>query len=95
MTSVTYSERECAIESRQRADLECHVLTDVIDDPDIARGVLWIDPLAHDAAGVVNAERSDKKTSVRRSLGNDCSAAPTVDCAPLEAASIHRADRNT
>jgi hypothetical protein len=50
VTSVTNSERERTIESRQRADFERHVLTDVIDDPHVTRGILWIDPLSHDSA---------------------------------------------
>jgi len=50
VSSVTHSERQRAIESRQRTDLERHVLTGVIDDPNIAGGIVRIDPLAHDAA---------------------------------------------
>ena len=46
-----YSHRRRARHSTPaRADFERHVLTDIIDDPHIARGIHRIDPLAYDAA---------------------------------------------
>ena len=40
IAGVAHTECERTIQSRQRTDFECHVLTDVIDDPHIARGII-------------------------------------------------------
>jgi hypothetical protein len=50
VTGVTHAERERAIHSRQRADFKRHALTNIVDDPNIARSVGWIDALTHDPA---------------------------------------------
>jgi hypothetical protein len=94
IAGVTHSERECTVHSRQRPDLKRHVLTDVIDDPYVARGILWIDPLPHDAAGIVDAECCDKVTSIRRRLRDDCRAATAINHPALQTSAVDRADRN-
>jgi hypothetical protein len=95
VTRVTHAERERTVESWQCADLERVVLTDIIDDPNVARGIIRIDSLANNAACIVDAECSNEKTSGRCGLRNDSSATPGVDCATLITPTIHRADRNT
>jgi hypothetical protein len=47
---VTHAESERAVHPRQRADLEGHALTGVIDDPNIARRIIRVDALAHYSA---------------------------------------------
>jgi hypothetical protein len=49
VAGVTHAESQRAIHSGQRAYLKGHVLTDVIDDPDITRSILWVDALTHNA----------------------------------------------
>ena len=88
VTGVTNAKGERAIHPRQRANLEGHVLTDVVNDPNIARCVLRIDALANDPARIIDTECCEKETSVRCRLRDDRRAAAAVDHAALVASGV-------
>jgi hypothetical protein len=50
VSGVTDTERERAIESQQCADFKRRILTDIKDNPHVARGIVRIYALAYDPA---------------------------------------------
>jgi hypothetical protein len=87
VTGVTHAESKRPVHPRQRADLESHTLTDIENDPNVARGMSGIDALAHDPTRVVDAKCGKEVASVRCRLCDDRRAGPR--CRSRRAASCH------
>jgi hypothetical protein len=94
VTGVTHCECQSAVHSRQGAYFECHILADVINNAYVTGGILRVDALADDAPCIVDAECSEKVTSVTGCLRNDGGTTVAVDHAALQASAVTGADRD-
>src|SRR5205823_13716929 len=93
-SAVAHGKCERTVGSGQRIDFKRRAAPDVVDDANVTRGVIRIDPLPHRAPGIVNAECGEKIAPARRGLGDDGGIAAAVDNAALETASIARTSRS-